>query len=344
MSLPEQLQKQVEQAKAILEQRNAPASTEPEGTADPETAADPTPEPAAEQTPDPVAPESHQQQAVTPSSDDENNTTYAQRWRSLQGVYNATKRQLDESSSRIQNLEQLVAQLSNARVEASMPQAATHVTDQDRSSYGDDMVEFARRVSREEIAPLAQAIKMLMGRLDQLQGVVPVVQNVAAAQAKTAHELFYDALARRVPDWQTVNENTKFHEWLLSADPLSGQIRQTLLEDAHRALDVDRVVNIFAMGKQAIGVQAPAAAPSEAQAPAPQRAAKASQLEKQIAPGRAATGSTPPQATEKKRWTRADITKFYADKQRGVYKGREQEAASLERDIFAAQNEGRVVL
>ena len=342
MSLPEQLQKQVEQAKAILEQRNAPQlPTEPQGSADPEPVADPTPEPVAAQTPDPVAPETPQQQAVTPSSDDENNTTYAQRWRSLQGVYNATKRQLDESSSRIQNLEQLVSQLSNAKVEASMPQAAAHVTDQDRSSYGDDMVEFARRVSREEIAPLAQAIKLLMGRLDQLQGVVPVVQNVAAAQAKTAHELFYDALARRVPDWQTVNENNKFHEWLLSADPLSGQVRQTLLEDAHRALDVDRVVNIFALGKQAIGVQAPVAA---APTPAPaQRAAKASQLEKQIAPGRAATGTTPPQTPEKKRWTRADITKFYADKQRGVYKGREQEATSLERDIFAAQNEGRVV-
>lgn len=342
MSLPEQLQKQVEQAKAILEQRNASASIPADQpTADPESAADPTPEHAAAQPPDPVSSESPQQQAVTHSSDDENNNTYAQRWRSLQGVYNATKRQLDESSSRIQNLEQLVSQMSNAKVEASMPQASAHVTESDRSSYGEDMVEFARRVSREEIAPLAQAIKLLMGRLDQLQGVVPMVQNVAAAQAKSAHEMFYDALGRRVSDWQTVNENPKFHEWLLSADPLSGQVRQTLLEDAHRTLDVDRVVNIFAMGKQAIGVQAPAA--ELAAAPA-QRAAKASQLEKQIAPGRAATGSTPPQAAEKKRWSRADITKFYADKQRGVYKGRGQEATALERDIFAAQNEGRVVL
>lgn len=343
MSLPEQLQKQVEQAKAILEQRNAPANpSADQPTADAEPVAEaPSQESAAEPQPESSHAESPQQQAVTPSSDDENNTTYAQRWRSLQGVYNATKRQLDESSSRIQNLEQLVSQMSNAKVEASMPQASAHVTEQDRSSYGEDMVEFARRVSREEIAPLAQAIKLLMGRLDQLQGVVPMVQNVAAAQAKSAHEMFYDALGRRVSDWQTVNENPKFHEWLLSADPLSGQIRQTLLEDAHRTLDVDRVVNIFAMGKQAIGVQAPAAEPAAATV---QRAAKASQLERQIAPGRAATGSTPPQATEKKRWSRADITKFYADKQRGVYKGRGQEATALERDIFAAQNEGRVVL
>ena len=349
MSLPEQLQKQVDSAKAIIEQHYGQKPGDESPPTEPTTpAADPTPEADAPPAEAPVAEAATPalevqpaQPTVTHDDPDENSATYAQRWRSLQGVYNATKRQMDEAQSRIANLEQLIAQMQSAKTEASIPQPSKHVTDKDVTEYGNDMVEFARRVSREEMAPLAQAVQMLMSKLDQVQQVVPVVQNVAAAQAKSAHELFYDNLTKRVSDWRTVNENPKFHEWLLSADPLSGLQRQTLLTDAHNNLDLDRVVNIFEMGKQALGFTP---APTAAAPAAPARPSNVSKLEKQIAPGRASTGSTPPQPAEKKQWTRTEISKFFADKMQGRYKGREAEAQAMERDIFAAQREGRVAL
>jgi hypothetical protein len=215
------------------------------------------------------------------------------------------------------------------------------VTDKDVTEYGADMVEFARRVTREEVTPLAQAVRTLMERIDQLQGVVPMVRQVADTQAKTAHDKFYESLSSRVPDWQQVNENARFHEGLVSADPLSGLQRQTLLTDAHNNLDLPRVVSIFETWKREAGI---AAAPAVDAAKAATNASNISKLDKQIAPGRASAGSTPPTPATKKQWTRGEIAQFFADKMAGRYKGREAEARSLESDIFLAQREGRVAL
>jgi hypothetical protein len=41
-------------------------------------------------------------------------------------------------------------------------------------------------------------------------------------------------------------------------------------------------------------------------------------------------------------YTVSDIRKFYEDVRRGLYAGRDAEHQAIERDIFQAQNEGRV--
>jgi len=330
MALPTQLQEQVDNAKAIAEHLYSPkeeSSTEEVSAESEDSSQDGQ---SSESATREVA---STQENRTTSDTDENNNTYAQRWRSLQGVYNAQKRQLDETQGRLANMEQLITQMQSAPAQDySRP---SHVTDKDMTEYGEDMVEFARRVTREEVVPLAQAVQQLMGRIDQLQGVVPMVQRVAHQQAQNTHEKFYAALSSRVPDWQTVNENQAFHNWLLSPDPLSGLQRQTLLTDAHENLDLPRVVSIFETWKRETGV---ATAPAVAA-----KTSNASKLERQIAPGRA-SGTTPPTQAQKRQWTRQDITAFFKDKMDGKYKGKEEEARSIESDIFLAQREGRVVL
>ena len=44
-----------------------------------------------------------------------------------------------------------------------------------------------------------------------------------------------------------------------------------------------------------------------------------------------------------KTYSPKDIEKFFTDVRKGKYKGREDERARMERDIFAAQQEGRIV-
>jgi hypothetical protein len=341
MTLPPQLQEQVEKANAIAEQIYGPKTDEtptPAGEGSQENVEAAAPEAAAPaESATPEVATSVENRAA--STSEENDATYAQRWRSLQGVYNAQKRQLDETHQRLANMEQLVAQMQMPATAA--PKQAKHVTDKDVTEYGADMVEFARRVSREEVVPLAQAMQHLMSRIDQLQGVVPMVKQVAQTQAKTAHERFYEALSNRVPDWQKINENARFHEWLMSADPLSGLQRQTLLTDAHDNLDLARVASVFDMWKREAGI---VTAPAAAGAGAAAKSANQSKLEKQIAPGRASAGSAPPTQSQKKQWTRSEIAAFFKDKMDGKYKGREAEARTLESDIFLAQREGRVAL
>lgn len=337
MTLPAQIQKQVDDAKAIIEQHYGPDA----GTADPET---PTPEntdaPAAEV----AAPAAtHQEPARTQAepatqAEDENSPTYAQRWRSQQGIVNAVNRKLQEAESRTANLEQLVASLQNASSAPQAQQAPSRlVTDTDVTEYGSEMVDFARRVTREEMAPIAQALHDLNRRMEQLQGMAPTVQRVVANQQATAEQSFADKLTRAVPDWTRINDDPRFHDWLLTPDDMTGLQRQTYLADAEQALDLQRVVSIFQAWKRESGVQnAPAAQPTAA-------ASNASKLERQVAPGRASASTAAPSQKAEKQYTPADIAAFYKDKLRGMYKDRAAEAQAIERDIFLAQREGRVV-
>jgi hypothetical protein len=64
-------------------------------------------------------------------------------------------------------------------------------------------------------------------------------------------------------------------------------------------------------------------------------------LEKQVAPGRGKTAA--PVNTNSATYSTEDIRRFFNDVKSGKYRGKEQERDRIERDIFAAQREGRIV-
>jgi hypothetical protein len=207
------------------------------------------------------------------------------------------------------------------------------ITDKDVEEYGDS-IEVMRRVSREEAAAQQRKIAELESLVRQMQtNVLPRVEQVAQKQAYSAEQLFWTELSTLVPDWRDVNGNTEFHNWLLEVDPLSGTTRQSHLEAAQQAMDARRVANFFSTWK---GFNGQAIAQST-------RNASASQLEKQVAPGRSRAGSAPTDQSNAKTYSPADITKFFDDVRKGVYRGKEAERDRIERDIFAAQRDGRIV-
>jgi hypothetical protein len=65
-------------------------------------------------------------------------------------------------------------------------------------------------------------------------------------------------------------------------------------------------------------------------------------LERQVSPGKPRSGSTPTGSSAKV-YSPDDIKKFFEDVRKGKYKGREAERDRLERDIFAAQRDNRIV-
>jgi hypothetical protein len=136
----------------------------------------------------------------------------------------------------------------------------------------------------------------------------------------------------KVPDWKEINADPKFLDWLMEVDQLTGLSRQTYLEDAQRNLDVNRVVSFFSTWQGNNGQ-------SVAQ---PTRNAVASQLDKQVAPGRGRSGGAPT-VEQHKMYAPKDIQKFFDDVRKGVYRGKEAERDRIERDIFAAQRENRIV-
>jgi hypothetical protein len=267
--------------------------------------------------------------------------TLAQKYRTLQGMYNAEVPRLHaqnrDLTNRIQHLEQLLSTLSSSTTSAPSPTFESLITDKDVEDYGES-IDVMRKVSREEYVPVAQKIAELESTLKSLQtSVVPQVQSLAQRQAATTEQQFWAQLNGAVPNWKHINDDPDFQTWLLQTDPLTGISRQTILEDAQRTYDVARITSFFQTWQEITG-QANVAQNS-------QRSAPASDLQKQVAPGRGrSTGNASATGATGKTYTPNDIRGFFDAVRSGKYKGREQERDRIERDIFAAQREGRIVV
>jgi len=341
MAIPEQIRKQTEAVQQLYAQLNPDDNT---GETDP---ADGTVSAVESAAPTPPADETAGANPTALTPVDEHGTgvetvqedTIMQKYKTLQGMYNAEVPRLHqqnrEMTQRIQQMEQLLASLSAQQADASAPPAAVEriVTDQDVAEYGESL-DVMRKVSREELGPVAQRIAKLEGLLQQMQmNVVPQVQAVAQRQQISAEQQFWADLSTAVPNFRQVNDNPAFQTWLLQADPLTGITRQTYLDDAQRSLDALRVSNFFRTWLESTG-QAAVAQPTGR--------GPSSELEKQVAPGRSRGAGAPANPNQGKMYTPADIQKFFNDVRSGKYKGREQDRARIERDIFAAQRENRI--
>lgn len=343
MALPEQIRKQAEAVQELYKQLNAEAenSGEPKAQANESSVEEKVEEtPQADGSPETneAAPSSADEQKADDSKASEE--TVLQKYKTLQGMYNAEVPRLHsqnkELNQRVQQMEQLLASLSNQQAKASepAPEPQKLVTAKDVEEYGES-IDVMRKVTREELSSVAQRIAKLESMLTQFQtNVVPQVQAVAQKQAVSAEQMFWADLTKNVSNWREINDNKEFHSWLLEVDPLTGISRQTYLEDAQRMLDADRVANFFRAWLEDTG---------QANVAQTKGRVASSELEKQVTPGK--SKSTGNQQTNKaKVYTPQDIQKFFNDVRQGKYKGREQERDRLERDIFAAQRENRIQL
>ena len=348
MALPEQIRKQTEAVQELYKQLNGDENNGNEATppadgntSPPENTAQPAPADESAVSNNAAQPQGTEQTpSGTGQEDDPNSETYAQKWRTLQGMYNAEVPRLHsqnrELNGRVQQMEQLLASLSQQSSQpAQQTQVAPLVTENDVQEYGDSL-DVMRRVTREELYPVAQKIAQLDQIIRSLQtSVVPQVQAVAHRQAMTAEQQFWSDLSSAAPNWREINDDHAFQSWLLEIDPLTGISRQTYLEDAQRILDVRRVASFFQTWNELTG--------KANVAQNTRRTATASELERQVAPGRSKNTGTPAN-NNAKTYSPDDIKGFFNDVRSGKYRGREAERDRIERDIFAAQRDGRITV
>jgi hypothetical protein len=342
MSLPEQIRRQTEAVQELYKQLNPDDNT---GTSTPST----------DGTVPPVENADNQNQADAsfvanntapapvgehkPGADNVPEETVVQKYKTLQGMYNAEVPRLHqqnrEMQQRLQQMEQLIASMTAAQPPATPVTVDKLVTEQEVADYGES-IDVMRKVTREELGAVTQRITAIETMMRQMQTqVVPQVQAVAHRQQLSAEQQFWADLSGAVPNFRQINDTPDFQSWLLSTDPLTGIVRQTYLDDAQRALDAMRVAAFFRTWLETTGQVN--VAQSNSTVPA-----ATSELERQVAPGRSRSGGTPPLNNKAKTYTGADIQKFFSDVRKGVYKGREAERDRIERDIFAAQRENRI--
>lgn len=253
-----------------------------------------------------------------------------QKWRVLQGMIN-------KKDEEIESMRTLFAQINVAPAQSAASETTTKVEDlvtkKDVDDYGSDLVDFVKRAAKSIAATeIARIEAKLQGEVDKLRSSVSTVEQTTV---KTAQDLFFDALTKKVPEWREINTQQTFLDWLNQLDPFAGVPRMQLLQNAVTSADAERASVFFTTYKAMMEPVVEVAAAPVTEATQQQKA----KVERFVSPGKSKS-STAKVEGEKQMWTRAAIAKLYDDKMAGKISAKRFE--ELERDIFAAQQEGRI--
>jgi hypothetical protein len=324
MALPKAVQQQLEEADRIVADINGEKTGEDSSETNPvnqqvdqDIQADPPPN---DLPPDNTVSQETKQSEIPEEK-------WAHKYHTLKGMYDAEVPRLHSQMREMQTqMQQLIA--DKAAVEATKVEqkqvVESLITEQDKEAFGPDLIDLIERATESKVGTLREREAQLVQEIKELKGQLG---SVSERQVVSDKDRFLVGLGQQVSDWEALNVDQGFLAWLQQVDPVYGVPRQAALSNAYEVLDVTRVANIFKAYKQTLP-----------QTPAPSKAKQ--ELQRQVAPTRTRSTTTPSDNVNDKIFTNQDIEQFYNDWRRGFYD--EQEAADMEKQIHTAIAEGRI--
>lgn len=328
MALPKQVQEQADQADALqLELYGDKQTTEssvttasvvtPDAQQQADPAPTPAPAPATEPASKPDAPE--------------DTTDWKQKYKTIQGMYDAevphlqgkVKNLTDTVSELTEKVSELTSKLRERDTTAAVESRRNLVTDDDRREFGDEMIDFARKVAREETAELVAQLEASSAEIAELK------QRLSETGEQVVTASFEHRLAQLVPDFAQVNVDRKWIEWLNEVDPMLRGPRMTAAQAAYAQGDAEGVAHFVRLFKES---QQPAESPIHA---------PSTELESQIQPATAAA-EAPSASPKGQQYTDADIRRMFKRVMELNVAGNTEAAKKLEMEIDSAYREGRV--
>lgn len=241
---------------------------------------------------------------------------WQQKYRSLLGRHAKETGELQATSkayeSQLMNMQRQLDALAQSQKRDEAKEKQT-VDPKDVENFGADMIEMVQRYAE-------QIFQSMDGRITAIE---KQLTGVSDRTEVTLEQQFYASLNGLVPDWERVNSDSRWLEWLAEVDPVYGAQRQAALDDARKNLNVQRVANVFNAFKTSHPVK------------------QQESLANQVAPNSASAPVVSTQAT-KQIWASKAVEKFYSEVAKGRYNGREDEAARIEAEINMAAAEGRI--
>lgn len=324
MALPRQVEAQIKELEALEKQLSAQGTTET-APAEPTESTEPKAEqPIAntEPQPEPQPKEEAKPKPVDPPADD-----WQQKYRTLKGMYDADvprlHAQVKELTAQLNLLQKQVSEPKPVEPKAEKPKAKEKlVTDEDIQAFGSDLIEVQRKVAREVAMEFREDIDNLKAENAKLR------EQLATTGNQIVESTFEQRLHRMVPNFQEVNADPKWIEWLDEIDPILRGPRKIVAQDAFNRGDAEAVAHYVGMFLKA-------------NAPAEQPKAKTDELARQIQPSRSAATSAQP-TPKGKIYSNADIQRMFKRTADLGSAGRLDEARKLEAEIDAAYLEGRV--
>jgi len=280
-----------EKVKDVTENPDGTFSVDPDATP---AAEEPIPAPAAAAASEPapakefprVDPGSVDVTPAAPAAGDDDLAKLQSRFDVLEGKYNTEIARLSTALQTSQNIiEQQEALIKNIQAgggAANEPAAEAttfkKLNPDDYSSYGSEMEQMAATVNNliAENQRLVTQIKTggsapgTQGENERIAKVEQTVKNLSGTVQMSAKQSYYAALDSAIvdsnnrPDWERINHDPKFAEWLAQDEPLTGIPRKAILLKANKDQNAERVISIFSEFKRSLqGGQMPNTSNSE---------------------------------------------------------------------------------
>lgn len=245
------------------------------------------------------------------------------RFRTLEGKYKAEvprlNQQLKEAKGVIANLQSEASRV----VEAPQAPVKTEslVTSEDEEAFGTDLIAVMKKVVKQETAEVVRQTEARVKEVSQR------VESVAGVQAETATDKFFGAIEKAVPDWEVINTDEGWLEWLGEYSPETGAPRQAALDAASNSLDSGRTIALFNLYKSTKPVAKPSTVDKSAL-----------ELQSQVAPAKAAASAALP--VTDKIWSGDEYERAFDV--RLTQTMTEEEVTQVQNEAERAYQEGRI--
>lgn len=320
MALPKQVQAQLAEVEEIEKQLAQGEKPKKEGLAIVE---DTKVEVTDEQPKEEPAVEEAKPADVSDGVSDE----FKQKYSTLKGKYDAEvprlHQQVRELTDQLGSIQKGMEDAKKAETDKPK-EKVSYITDADREEYGDDLIDFQRRVAKE----VSQEYD---GRFEQQEKVIAELREQVSSTGSQVGEMgFTQKLNVLVPGFDQLDNDERWVSWLNEYDPMSRGPRRDQAQGAFDRGDADSVAHYVKLFRESVD-------------PVDQtKSNRQAELEKQVTPNRSASTSASKSLVGSKIYSAKQMDKAWAKNKSLNTKGKYDEAAKLEAELTAAYMEGRV--
>ena len=267
---------------------------------------------------------------ATPADDsiEEVSESFKQKYATLRGKYDAEVPRLHQQVKELTDQMNAIREEAQAakKAEAEKPkEKVSYVTDADREEYGDDLIDFQRRVAKEQ----AQEYE---GRFEQQARVIEELREQVSNTGSQVGEVgFTQKLNVLVPGFDQLDNDERWVAWLNEVDPMTRGPRRDQAQAAFNSGDAEAVAHYVSLFRGSVEPVANGKSDRE------------TELEKQVAPNRSASSTaTRSVGKDAKIYSANELTKSWNKIRTLSSDGKYDDAAKLEAELTLAYMEGRV--
>jgi hypothetical protein len=267
---------------------------------------------------------------ATPADDsiEEVSESFKQKYATLRGKYDAEVPRLHQQVKELTDQMNAIREEAQAakKAEAEKPkEKVSYVTDADREEYGDDLIDFQRRVAKEVSQDYEERFEQQSRVIQDLQSKISNTDNQVGEVG------FTQKLNALVPGFDQLDNDERWVAWLNEIDPMTRGPRRDQAQAAFNSGDAEAVAHYVSLFRGS--VEPVANGKSDRQ----------TELEKQVTPSRSAsTVASKSSNNSSKVYSEKELDRGWTKIRDLNSQGKYDDAEKLEAELTVAYMEGRV--